>query len=80
LTIPNVILNADKKNINFYSGDWNALKGFINDKYNVILCSEVLYNQKSHSKLYNLIKNLLENDGVAFISTKSYYFGVGGGV
>lgn len=44
------------------------------------MSSDTLYCAEYHDKLINLIKTLLKQKGVAYFATKSYYFGVGGGV
>ena len=93
VTIPNILLNENKAKLTgilqqcrFFAGDWGDLLGIINarsaqeQKYDVILTSETIYNADSHEKLFKLMKGLLKKPhGVAYIAAKTYYFGVGGG-
>lgn len=65
----------------FYAGDWSKfVDATKNDtKYDVILTSETIYNTSNYRKLLDVLKNKLKADGVALVSAKTYYFGVGGG-
>lgn len=47
-------------------------------KFDVILSSETIYNPSNYKKICNIIKELLQSDGIAYIAAKSIYFGVGG--
>ncbi len=38
-----------------------------------------MYNNINYEKIYNLLKNYLDKDGVAYFASKRFYFGVGGG-
>jgi len=49
-------------------------------KFNAILMAEVLYNSENYVKLGQIINELLDKDGVCIISSKLYYFGIGGSV
>ena len=71
----------------FWAGDWAA--GFPRSsrladeggvKFDVILCSDVLYTAQSTVKVLQFIKCNLKPHGSAYIGTKSFYFGCGGGV
>ncbi|CAG8535124.1 1338_t:CDS:2 [Diversispora eburnea] len=70
----------------FFKGDWSRLLEVMNlqsneEKYDIILTSETIYNSDSLPKLYNVIKNSLKRpNGVAYIAAKTIYFGVGGGI
>lgn len=72
----------------FFSGDWGSLASDIlsteitkeEDKYDLILTSETIYNVANHSKLISIFKNFLKPAGCVLIAAKTYYFGVGGGV
>ncbi|KAF0483238.1 S-adenosylmethionine-dependent methyltransferase [Gigaspora margarita] len=74
------------KNSRFFKGDWNGLTDILNlysnqEKYDIILSSETIYNLDSIPKLYNVIKNALKYpNGIAYIAAKTIYFGVGGGI
>ncbi|KAF7993690.1 hypothetical protein HCN44_010285 [Aphidius gifuensis] len=90
MTIPNVLLNLnDRNSINdrtkFYSGDWGEFTKYFNDKnsnekYDIILTSETIYNSENHKKLYQVFENLLNDDGIVYLAGKTFYFGVGGGM
>ena len=47
-------------------------------KFDLILMSEVLYNVENYEKLVKLIIDILDEKGTCIISSKIYYFGVGG--
>lgn len=51
-----------------------------NEKYDVILTSETIYNPQNYRKLLNFFKSRLKGDGKVYLSAKSYYFGVAGNV
>ncbi|XP_045498482.1 histidine protein methyltransferase 1 homolog isoform X1 [Colias croceus] len=90
VTIPNVILNIEdeenRKNeiqkCQFYSGDWQSFNEILaeNEKYDIILTSETIYNLSNYDKLVNFFNQRLTNDGTVYIAAKTYYFGVGGGM
>lgn len=90
MTIPNVLLNLDDKNsiknkTKFYSGDWEEFTKYFNnkntnEKYDIILSSETIYNSENHKKLYQVFKNLLNDNGIVYLAGKTFYFGVGGGM
>nr|CAG8459175.1 12412_t:CDS:10 [Entrophospora candida]CAG8478279.1 10400_t:CDS:10 [Entrophospora candida] len=77
------LFNQLKKS-RFFMGDWGDLVDVINidseeNKYDMIITSETIYNINSLPKLYNVIKNTLKRpNGVAYVAAKSIYFGVGG--
>lgn len=52
----------------------------MNDKYDIIITSETIYNSKYYEKLLNLFKSRLKSDGRIYLAAKSHYFGVGGNV
>ncbi|CAG8549464.1 4385_t:CDS:2 [Ambispora gerdemannii] len=74
------------KRSRFFAGDWNGLVDALDiksekEKYDLILTSETIYNENSIEKLYNVIKNVLKRpNGVVLVSSKTMYFGVGGGI
>ena len=37
-----------------------------------------MYNIDNYEKIYNILKNYLDKEGIAYVATKKYYFGVGG--
>ncbi|GBB86134.1 hypothetical protein RclHR1_01260005 [Rhizophagus clarus] len=81
---PNLLDQVKKSR--FFMGDWSGLTDIINlnseqEKYDLIISSETIYNTDSLPKLYNVIKYSLKRpNGIALIAAKSIYFGVGGGV
>ncbi|KAF9432035.1 hypothetical protein BGZ76_011389 [Entomortierella beljakovae] len=69
----------------FYMGDWSGLVDLMafkgdDDKYDLLLTSETIYAEESHSKLYATIKNSLKRSGKALVAAKTFYFGVGGDI
>ena len=86
VTIPSVLMNTVEStsdcSCKFYSGDWSKLVQLIpSGYYNIILTSETIYSPTSQPKLLAAVKHLLcPQGGVAYVATKSYYFGVGGSV
>ncbi|XP_039255494.2 histidine protein methyltransferase 1 homolog [Styela clava] len=74
-------LSSCKKRVNFMFGDWSDLIDCSNNnKYDVILSSETIYNTAYYSKLHSFLEKFLKRDGVIYMGSKSHYFGVGGGV
>lgn len=86
-TAVNVLLNCaqnQETNCHFISGDWAAISHQLetskeHSKYDLLLSSETIYSTDNYEKLLKLIKVCLAHDGVMFLSSKCYYFGVGGG-
>ena len=63
--------------VNYVSGDWGD---FLYDKkFDIIISGDTLYNNQNYEKIYNLLKNNLSKDGVAYFASKRFYYGVGGG-
>ena len=50
------------------------------DKFDLILTSETIYNEENQSKLVSIFKNFLKTDGEVLVAGKTFYFGVGGGM
>jgi hypothetical protein len=68
----------------FFAGSWAALEDHIAETgggaYDVVLTAETLYSLESMPELYSLLKaTVARPHGVAFVASKVYYFGVGGG-
>ena len=90
VTIPNTLLNvpSDPQETRFFSGDWANLENSIlvnqikneNDKFDLILTSETIYNVENQSKLVSIFQNFTKKEGEVLVGAKSVYFGVGGGV
>ena len=64
------------KNVEYISGDWGDFK--CNKKFNIIISGDTLYNIDNYEKIFNILKNYLEKEGIALFSTKKFYYGVGG--
>ena len=62
--------------INYVYGDWEDFK--YNKKFNIIISGDTLYNNENYEKIYNLLKNYLNKDGIAYFASKRFYYGVGG--
>lgn len=87
ITIPNVIANSsDPTTIagkcKFFSGDWNnyVTKTIADEKFDVILTSETIYNVDNYSKIIRVLEEKLKAGGVCYLAAKQHYFGVGGSV
>ncbi|XP_064647973.1 histidine protein methyltransferase 1 homolog isoform X2 [Lineus longissimus] len=89
VTIPNTILNIEdpensdlssvSSRCQFLAGDWSYVQEQLDQRFDVILTSETIYNPANYKKLYNIMEKLLKDSGKIFIAAKTYYFGVGGG-
>jgi len=88
-TIPNVLLNKPNREdcSEYYSGDWASLEDILEkkilteeDKFDLILSSETIYNVSNQSKLVSIFKKFLKSSGVVLVAAKTCYFGVGGGI
>ncbi|KAI8896389.1 hypothetical protein BC833DRAFT_597696 [Globomyces pollinis-pini] len=63
----------------FYSGDWLDLTNIIEEnKYDVILSSETIYEAENIPKLLKIIQKVLKRSGFALIAAKHNYFGCTG--
>lgn len=92
---PQKIAHWLKEHVAFGAGDWLAMSDDLlcedpkqpkppaipqNGLFDYILASETNYSKESTRETAELlIKHLKPGTGVAYISTKRYYFGVGGG-
>ena len=74
--IENVSYEFD--NLHFVSGDWQDCD--FPRKVDLILTAETVYDVNNYSKLHDLHDRLLAPHGMAFVASKAYYFGVGGGI
>lgn len=88
-TIPNVVLSCEERELindflkcQFFSGDWSSFNELTSneEKYDIILTSETIYNPENYRKLIDFFKSRLATDGKVFLSAKSYYFGVSGNI
>eukprot|EP00871_Galdieria_phlegrea_P002331 jgi/Galph1/3099/GphlegSOOS_G1793.1 len=81
---PNLLLNncleAASDSL-FFAGDWTCLlhQGLC-ERYDLILGSEIMYRTETFHTLTECLQHLLKVEtGVAYLSGKRFYFGVGGG-
>ncbi|KAJ8912634.1 hypothetical protein NQ315_015146 [Exocentrus adspersus] len=89
ITIPNVLLNS-KDYLNkcmFYFGDWMSFSNVLecsndikDNKFDVIITSETIYNTENYAKLHKVFERLLKKNGSIYLAAKSFYFGVGGSI
>jgi SAM-dependent methyltransferase len=52
---------------------------FKNSKFDIIVSADTIYNINNYESFYQILKEKLKNPGICFISSKKFYFGVGGG-
>merc|ERR1711874_681166 len=72
----------------FFSGDWGSLEKDVlskeilaeEDKFDLILTSETIYNVENQQKLVSIFENFVKVGGAVYVAAKVCYFGVGGGV
>ncbi|GJQ14782.1 hypothetical protein GpartN1_g6573.t1 [Galdieria partita] len=80
---PNIVVNdctLQAANSLFLTGDWSCLfHSQLKEKYDLILASEVVYRAELFPLLCSCLEYLLKDSGVAYLSGKCFYFGVGGG-
>jgi len=75
------IFKTDPGKYSFASGDWAEFHTNTEEKFDIILTSETIYDVANYEKLHACLKRTLNPDGgVVFLASKSFYFGVGGGV
>ncbi|KAL4473180.1 hypothetical protein ABPG72_015561 [Tetrahymena utriculariae] len=48
------------------------------NQFDLLMLSEVIYNQANYEKVTNLIYKLMKPNGICLLANKLYYFGVGG--
>ena len=90
ITIPNTLINKPDigATSKFFSGDWQSFEDeYLSNeikteeqKFDLILTSETIYNEENHKKLVSIFKKFLKKDGDVLVSGKTFYFGVGGGM
>jgi len=89
VTIPNMLLNVPEEasETRFFSGDWGDFGNILEkelkkeeDKFDLILTSETIYNIENQEKLVNIFRNFTKVGGEILVAAKTFYFGVGGGV
>ena len=86
ITAPNVLMNRSTDHptqVQLFSGDWlDFTAAAVQDqqKYDVILTSETIYEESNYGKLIQCFKDCLAPEGVVYLAAKIHYFGVGGGL
>ncbi len=83
-TMQNVMLNTSQRNLDdcsFLSGDWRGFDKLVDpvSKFDLIVTSETIYDQKQFDVLHALFEKFLAPAGRIIIAAKRFYFGVGGG-
>lgn len=67
-----------------YAGDWSEVTHLLREddyggRFELILTAETTYRSDVARKLGRMIGDHLDRSGVAFVASKRYYFGTGGG-
>ena len=82
-TKPNVAYNCCEKDLAstaaFCHGDWDEFSVTEEQKYDVILGADVLYDVEACQKVSSLIPRVLQTSGLVVLGTKEFYFGTNGG-
>ena len=92
VTIPNARMNGVCEQCTFLAGDWDDLvaapskkqsEAFLSkDEFDLILTSDTIYNVDDAKKLAKVIHHCLKKNAnenaIALVAAKRYYFGVGG--
>ena len=92
VTIPNARMNGVCEQCTFLAGDWDDLvaapskkqsEAFLSkDEFDLILTSDTIYNVGDAKKLAKVIHHCLKKNAnenaIALVAAKRYYFGVGG--
>ena len=72
----------------YFAGAWTTLPQFLSSEacaghgdgtYDIILTSETIYSLGAIQTLYDTLKRCIRPNGVVYVASKTYYFGVGGG-
>ena len=85
VTLSNVVINTfEWKNaishVKMGSGDWlDFAQNYASEQFDLIVAAETLYSPQAARDTALILEILLSEEGVAYIATKRYYFGVGGG-
>jgi hypothetical protein len=87
VTKVNVPINCSQEQCQrarFFSAEWSELIRWNLEqedplRYDVIVAAECCYDEKSFETIIDMLDQLLDVNGVAFISGKRFYFGCGGG-
>lgn len=69
-------------NLSFISGSWggNFLNLVQHTKFDLIITCETIYSPESIPLVADMITSLLQDNSLALVGAKNYYFGVGGSV
>lgn len=65
-----------KDKFSFIDGDWSNFN--YKNKFDLILSADTLYSVSNYDKIYEILRNYLNKNGVAYFASKRFYFGVGG--
>lgn len=81
ITQVNMHLNDAHMRGKYLAGAWHGLETLCGEQaYDVIVSSETMYGAHRCQQLVQCVWTLLKDEGVAWISGKTYYFGVGAGM
>ena len=63
-------------------GSWDELKrnDSLRSCFDVIIMSETLYNVQYYESLFEMIEHCLAPGGIVIVGTKTFYYGLGGGL
>uniref|UniRef100_H2ZQA2 protein-histidine N-methyltransferase n=1 Tax=Ciona savignyi TaxID=51511 RepID=H2ZQA2_CIOSA len=64
----------------FIGGDWEEIAKNIDEKFDIVLTAETIYDVTNYEKLHLLLERCVGPNGMIFLAAKSFYFGVGGGI
>lgn len=83
VTAVNVHWNSPQlSDVRYFSGSWNSLPRLFHEDahFDIILSAETVYGEDQIRDLATCILSLLKPGGIAWVSGKTYYFGIGGGI
>ena len=84
VSIPNAWKNLGATDhCTFLYGDWDALRlqgNLLNQGYDIVLAAETVYSVETTNAFLRTLEHCVKVGGLAIVSGKQYYFGVGGGM
>ena len=74
-------VNCSEDQYSLIGGSWEDLKQepSLHQKFDLILMSEVLYNEVYYQSLFDLVGHVMRPGCAIIIGTKTFYYGLGGG-
>lgn len=71
----------EKKRCRYFYGSWEDLLIHTSEEsFDIILGSEILYNEENYPLIVNILTTRLSAGGIAIIATKNMYFGLSGSI